>query len=89
MADSAARSIEEDDMVTETRESNESLVFDALLDATDDLNKTYGIETAAMARGTAHFLVQLCFDNAPNSDHAMHLILSSILHRLEANIEGE
>ena len=76
-------------MVTETRESNESLVFDALLDATDDLNKTYGIETADMAGGTAQFLVQLCFDNAPNSDYAMHLILSSILNRLEANIKGK
>jgi len=63
-----------------------SIVYDRLLDLGDELDQE-GITTPEMARGTACFLVELCFDTAPSSDYAMHLLLSAITARLERNID--
>ena len=63
-------------------------VYEMLLNETELLAEE-GVEPADMARGLAVFLVQLTFDCAPSSDHAMHLIMSAVMRRLEANIEGD
>jgi len=63
-------------------------IYEALLNETELLSKE-GVSTAQMARGLASFLVELCYDNAPTTPHATHLILSAINNKLEKIIEKD
>ena len=63
-------------------------IFDSLLNETE-LLANEGVSTAEMARVLSVFLVKLTFDCAPSTDHAMHLIMSAVMERLEENIGDE
>ena len=63
-------------------------IFESLLNETE-LLANEGVRTAEMARVLSVFLVKLTFDCAPSTDHAMHLIMSAVMDRLEENITGD
>ena len=63
-------------------------IFESLLNETELLANA-GVSTAEMARVLSVFLVKLTFDCAPSTDHAMHLIMSAVMDRLEENIGDE
>lgn len=60
-------------------------IYEMLLTETELLAKE-GTTTGEMARVLSVFLVQLTFDCAPSTDHALHLIMTAVMDRLEENM---
>ena len=63
-------------------------IFESLLNEVE-LLANEGVSTQDMASVLSVFLVKLTFDCAPSTDHAMHLIMSAVMDRLEENIGDE